>query len=330
MNLDDITRRARLTQSVAFAKGTKANYRSHVLSYLSFCIYFNLLPFPLNCTNFIPFLQLFSDSVTSYGYVYNVLSSVKSIASLLGHSLDIVTIMNISVFMSGLKRSMLTPVTPRLPINPYMLNKIAHVVNFQDTFELCVWTAILFMFFSFFRKSNVLPMSCNSFDPSKQLSRASIAVSDNCSFMLVRVSWSKTIQYKQRSLYIPICCIPGSILCPVKSYIRLCKIVKAPYSSPAFVYIRNGVRVTLNYSQFVNQLQKWLGIIGVQSPKLYCSHSLRREGATWAFQSGVSPELIKLQGDWQSDCYRRYIQMDLVTKLSTTSTMSDRIVSLGL
>ena len=67
-----------------------------------------------------------------------------------------------------------------------MLNKIADVVNFDDTFELCVWSAILFRFFSFFRKSNVLPMCYKSFDPSQQVSRASIAVSDNCSFMLVK------------------------------------------------------------------------------------------------------------------------------------------------
>ena len=280
--------------------------------------------------NIIPFLQLFSESVTSYCYVNNVLCSIKSIASLLGHSVNTITMMNISVFMSGLKRSMSTPVTPRLPINPYMLNQIAHIVNLEDTFELCVWSAILFMFFSFFRKSNVLPDTCNSFNPSKQVSRAAITVSENCTFLLVKVSWSKTIQYKQRCLYIPISCIPGSKLCPVKSYISLCKYVRAPFSSPAFMYKRNGILVTLVYSQFVKQLHIWLAMIGVQSPKLYCSHSLRRGGATWAFQSGVSPELIKLQGVWQSDCYRRYIQMDLRTKLSTTSAMANKIVLLGL
>ena len=328
--LQDLNMKARSTQKQAFAIGTKNNLMSHLSSYMAFCIYFSLLPFPLNCVNILPFLLVFSQSVTSFGYVNNVLSSIRSVAAMLGFKIDDVTNMNICLFMSGLKRVMTTPVSPRLPFTPSLLHHISKVVNYSDSFELCVWSAMLFMFFSFFRKSNVIPDRSALFDATKHVTRGSIVVSKSCSCMLVKVTWSKTIHYRQRTLYVPISAIPGSRLCPVYMYCKLCELVPSSLTSPAFVYMRQGVVRILVYSEFVEQMRRWLVITNVKHPHLYCSHSLRRGGATWAFNCGVSPELIKLQGDWQSDCYQRYIHTDLKTRLSTTSVMAEKIANLQL
>ena len=53
----------------------------------------------------------------------------------------------------------------------------------------------------------------------------------------------------------------------------------------------------------------------------FSSHSFRRGGATFAFQTGVSPELIQLHGDWASDSYKQYLHMSFATKLSVSQTM---------
>ena len=173
-----------------------------------------------------------------------------------------------------------------------------------------------------------MPDSVNLFDSSKQVSRASILVDSSKTFLLVKVTWSKTIQYRQRVLYIPICSVPGSPICPVNTYVKMCQLIPAPLNYPAFVYTSHGVLKPLVYSMFVKKLRFWLLCVNVQSPHLYSSHSLRRGGATWAFQSGVSPELIKLQGDWQSDCYTRYVNVSLTRKFSTTSKMAFNILKL--
>ena len=323
-SLGEIKRRAVSTQAAAFASGTKSNIQSHVNSYLAFCIYFSLVPFPLTCSNIIPFLQLFSESVSSYGYINNVLSSIKSMSNLLGHFVDKVTSVHLTLFLSGLKRSMGLKVTQMLPVTPHMLKMISSIVDFKDSFQVCVWSAILFMFFSFFRKSNVLPDSVRTFDPSKQVTRSSIVC--HSMMMLVKVTWSKTIQFKQRVLYIPIASVPGSKLCPVYSYKLLTTLVHCPPEAPAFSYCIKGQTKVLVYSTFVKQFRYWLQCINVKDSHSYCSHSLRRGGATWAFQCGVTPDLIKFQGDWQSDCYRKYIQLDLSQKLSTTSAMARQLL----
>jgi len=46
-------------------------------------------------------------------------------------------------------------------------------------------------------------------------------------------------------------------------------------------------------------------------PAEYTSHSFRRGGATYAFQSGGTAELIKKLGDWRNDAYLEYIDCPL-------------------
>ena len=52
---------------------------------------------------------------------------------------------------------------------------------------------------------------------------------------------------------------------------------------------------------------------GLQSAN-YGTHSLRRGGASWAFQSGMPAKLIKVFGGWESNCYQIYLDMTLDTK----------------
>lgn len=51
-------------------------------------------------------------------------------------------------------------------------------------------------------------------------------------------------------------------------------------------------------------------------PKFYSVHSLRKGGATVALLSGVDEVMVKAQGDWISDAYRRYITFSMDQRLS--------------
>ena len=46
---------------------------------------------------------------------------------------------------------------------------------------------------------------------------------------------------------------------------------------------------------------------GQQADK-FMGHSFRRGGASFGLQCGLPPDLIKLQGDWNSNAYERYLQ----------------------
>ena len=43
----------------------------------------------------------------------------------------------------------------------------------------------------------------------------------------------------------------------------------------------------------------------------FALHSLRRGGATFAYQSDMEGEMIKSLGGWASNCYKRYIDISM-------------------
>jgi len=69
----------------------------------------------------------------------------------------------------------------------------------------------------------------------------------------------------------------------------------------------------LSYHHFICHLKSVLAKLGLDSAK-YAGHSFRRGGASFALACNIPPDLIKLQGDWHSDCYQRYLEPDLATK----------------
>ena len=61
---------------------------------------------------------------------------------------------------------------------------------------------------------------------------------------------------------------------------------------------------------FVTKLKHHLTTLGINH-KAYSSHSFRRGGASFAYQSGILVELIKALGDWRSDAVLMYLTMPL-------------------
>lgn len=70
----------------------------------------------------------------------------------------------------------------------------------------------------------------------------------------------------------------------------------------------------------MSTLKEWLGLAGFQ-PELFSGHSLRRGGATAAFQAGVDPLFIRLQGQWSSDCWLLYVALSPAQKQQVSVAM---------
>ena len=79
---------------------------------------------------------------------------------------------------------------------------------------------------------------------------------------------------------------------------------------PLFTYLHKGTSKFLDYSTFSKTLTKVLKSCGYDADD-YSGHSLRRGGATFAYKLGLPPKLLKLQGDWRSDCWERYVHIPL-------------------
>ena len=184
--------------------------------------------------------------------------------------------------------------------------------------------SILFAFFLFARKSNLVPNSKKKeFKSGKFLRRENLYFQDD--ILLVIMRWSKTNQLGQRVLNIPLLRIPGSVLCSVTAYLQMCKLIQAKSDDPLFVLPH---RKVVTYKIFQVVLKDLISKIGLDAQE-FSSHSFRRGGSTFAFQSRVPKDLLKLHGDWKSDCYQKYLSISLEDKLLVVAKMKENLIQLS-
>ena len=188
-----------------------------------------------------------------------------------------------------------------------------------------MWCLLLLGFFTLARKSNLVVTGKSRFCPSKQLCRGDILVGRHG--LLVKYKWSKTNQFGERILQIPVVAIANSKLCPLAAFKNMVRLNPAEAEHPAFV-IKNGRRLEpVSYALLQKFIKDCVATLGLD-PNSFSSHSLRRGGATWAFRSQVPGELIKVQGDWMSDAYLKYLEFSLQQRLEVSRCMADEILQL--
>ena len=193
-------------------------------------------------------------------------------------------------------------------MTPEILAELSGLVNVLVTKQLVVWIGILVGFYCMFRKSNLVPCSGVKFDPTQQLCRDNFTRMKDC--YLATVYWSKTIQYHDCALDIPLLENPDKRICPVFWLDYYFSVVPAHSFNAALCYYKGRNLCNLNYTQFTEQMCTWLEVLGYWK-EVFSSHSLRRGRAQWAATSGISGHIIKLLGDWKSECYHWYLDMSL-------------------
>ena len=132
------------------------------------------------------------------------------------------------------------------------------------------------------------------------------------------IKWSKTLQARDKITRIHIPVLPDSRLCPVAALKRMLAMVPGSQDDPLFSICRQGSWVPLTDCIVRKHLTHIIRMLGWEH-KHITFLTLRRSGASWAFQHGVPIKAIKSQGTWKSDCVWRYIH-------TTTHTHSDPLL----
>ncbi|KAI8492018.1 hypothetical protein Bbelb_303910 [Branchiostoma belcheri] len=249
-SLDTDIRRFR---SGVYAESTNSTYRSQRRAYLRFCIYHKYVPVPATSKN----ICRGRIREPSTGQLATANNSARNPPS------------------PWRQR-------PTKASDNSILRAIHNKLDFSRAYHVVFWAACVVAFFSFFRKSNVLPKTAKDFDATKQLCRRDFRFFDRA----VEKAFSLTDTAKP--------------------------------DGPAFVLPQEtGPGFTpLTHKPFVTTLRTLLRQCGYPD-SAYSGHSFRRGGATWASECGLPPELIKLQGDWKSSAYQRYTSVSLKGRLWT-------------
>ena len=310
--LDLIRRAAWEDQVYLYAPSTVKNIRSHIRTYLLFCTRFKFTPLPATSDGIVCFCQYMSQTV-SYSYIKQILSSIKTLHKV--YNIEMVEKdYNIDITLQSIKRK--TAKTPHhvFPIMPDTLKSMIMFMDLSVPENLALWTSYLACFYLAFRKKSICPETPQAFDPKTDLTRGKIHVDATNNIALVLVDHSKVVQYRERQVVFPLIGAQDSPLNVVYYLNLLFTTNPASPESPAFSYRRNGKLLFVTHALFSKKLKIFLTMAGY-NPKLYSGHSFRRGAATHAYNNGCDVTMIKYLGDWSSECFLKYVWVDLDQRL---------------
>ena len=141
--------------------------------------------------------------------------------------------------------------------------------------------------------------------------------------VMINIRWSKMIQFKDRTLYIPMPRISGHPLCSVQAICHAFKFsAGACPGGPAFLRSQNQ---PLTPAHFVTRIRSCLDGNGVDVRQV-AAHSFRREAASWAYSVGLPIDTIRLIGDWKSQAYTAYVGSSTTLLQSAIKSMIYKIL----
>ena len=258
-----------------FADSTKKNLAIQKAKYVAFCNKYARRSFPASLDTLCLYAQHLAQSFKSVDAISNYIMGIRTLHALKGFSTTHFDHKVLSILLRGLRRIKAHITKQALPITPALLLDIHKLLRQDNLEDRVFWALCLMAFFSAFRKSNLVPNSIGCFNPHKQLLRRDVIFDQ--SGMWVRKRWSKTIQFGQRHLVVPILKVPQSPLCPLTAYKLMCQAMPAGRGAPAFVIAQGGRLVPYTYRQWLAKLKDTIAKTG-RNPDRFSTHSFRKGG----------------------------------------------------
>ena len=163
-----------------------------------------------------------------------------------------------------------------------ILLRISQSFQPRNVFDACMRAAFLVAFFSFLRISNLVLYTLSEVHSSTSFFLHCRDITFTASGAYLQVFKTKTIQFKQRILEIPLPVIHNSILCPVTALTTYFMLVPASSNSPVFLAPHDSGFTPILARHFNLFLQHCVLSFG-KDPSHFSSHSFRKRGATFTF-----------------------------------------------
>ena len=186
-------------------------FKNSINTYVCFCMKYGLNPFPADILQMRRYVTHLSDMHCSVDSMHNYVSGVHTLHLLMGFEAPAVSEYLYELTVKGIRRVKNHVVKQAEAVTQEILADCAQWINAQNGRELVAWTALLAGFYVMVRKSNLVPKTVNMFNPAQQFTWA------NFIRMVygyeARIYWSKTIQFHDRCLQVPILPNPDIRIC---------------------------------------------------------------------------------------------------------------------
>ena len=220
----------------------------------------------------------------------------------------------VTSIMRAVKRSKSDAPAYKLSLTLGQIREMRAHLDVDCLADAQVWNMINLCFYGLLRISSVTVPSKGDWDPTKILTRGDIRfVSKGC---ILSFRHTKTIQFQERTFEAVIPQLPDTTYCPalsLRSFLH--RAGNLPDTAPALAYRGADSRLSVLTPPGARDRLKQLFIALNLPTHDYNTHSLRRSGATHLLAAGVPVEIIKIIGDWKSDCIFKYLTPNPSSKL---------------
>jgi hypothetical protein len=202
--LEVLKTEARSYKKSAFATTTQKTYRCQLKCFLQFCLDHQCVALPASHETLLCYIafmarKMVPSSIACYLNVVRILHVEAGFSNPLDDNYEL------AMVKRGIKREKGVPPKQKEPITLAILARVHATLDLSSPFDLAFWACCLLGFFVFLRKSTLLPAS-PSVRADKRLSRGDVIDFSFESFSLL-VRFSKVIQFGQKVLSIPYCCM---------------------------------------------------------------------------------------------------------------------------
>lgn len=260
----------------------------------------------MTCENICLFLVHLALSGLAYSTINNQVSALVMLAKLNSQVIEIRENFEVGLTLKALRRILGDSTTQKDAVFPADLLAMSRFVNSSDFIQISTWVGVIFLYRTMLRKCHIFADEFND----HLLTRSDIEFTDYG--MTVKVSSSKTIQYKERSLLLPVC-IGGGKLCIVSLLKWYFHQYPTTLNCPISSCFRDSELLKVRYSKALTLMKDW----GQQAKlgKNLGMHSMRRGAATLMSLGGMPLEDIKDRGDWKTDVFYKYIAYPMQRKV---------------
>ena len=280
------------------------------------------LPPPPSVHSLLAFMEFLHINSISYKVILNYMSSLKTAGRKFGWNLASFDHHLVSSYIRSISINSNFSPTPRgiFDLNTLpAISKACEILHDPPLFR----AAFLLAFFAFLRMSNIAPHSRFKFDRNKHILRQDILFLPPGAHILLK--WTKTLQDSSAHHFVQIPVLKNPTVCPVRAIKKLLRSRDISPSAPLFAHnsppfypvtdttIRDGLRKVLTH----------LGIMLVG----HGFHTVRRSGATLAYDNNIQLQHIMAHGLWRSAAVWTYLQNASLAPSIIPSTFADIIPS---
>lgn len=285
--------------SMAYRPGTQRNQQHILFGYIALALTFRLDYLNPSVILLLVYIEHLVRTLKTASAVSSQFSSLRALMVRLRRCNDSFSDPYVASMLQSVGLHKRTVTFQRPPATTDVIAKILHVTDAQP-YALQMRLAILIMFTTNMRQSNIFPATQRSFDPQRMLLRRDVIV--NPGAVVITNKWSKAAQQVSSMRYQSVPRASSAKFCTWTAARRLFAAYPHRFKNQPLMHFDDFSPMTIHF--VTARWKEALKAAGLD--QALTLHSLRRGGASYLQNAGVPMPEVASHGGWRSSAILRY------------------------